>query len=184
MEGPSSRLSGIEILRRLRYFPDVLTDARSPAPFRGFGKDHNWTKKYIFWELPYWPTLLIQHNLDVMHVEKNVFNTVMNVKGKTKDNPKARMDLKVICKRPELELKEYNGKVLKPKAKYVLGPDQIKHVCQWLRQLIFPDGYVSNIARAVKIDDGQLYGLKSHDCHIFMQRLIPLAFHDMLDKPI
>ena len=114
----------------------------------------------------------------------NVFNTVMNVKGKTKDNPKARMDLKLICKRPELELKEYNGKVLKPKAKYVLGPDQIKHVCQWLRQLRFPDGYVSNIARAVKIDDGQLYGLKSHDCHIFMQRLIPLAFHDMLDKPI
>ena len=47
-EGPSSRLSGIEILRRLRYFPDVLTDARSPTPFRGFGKDHNWTKEIYF----------------------------------------------------------------------------------------------------------------------------------------
>jgi hypothetical protein len=123
-----------------------------------------------------------------MHVEKNmfdnVFNTVMNVKGKMKDNPKARIDLKVIYKRPKLELKEYNDKVLKPKARYVLGPDQVKQVCQWLRHLRFSDGYVSNIARAVKIDKGQLYGLKSHDCDVIMQRLILLAFHDMLDKPI
>ena len=95
-----------------------------------------------------------------MHVEKNmfdnVFNTVMNVKGKMKDNPKARMDLKVICKRPELELQEYNGKVLKPKARYVLEPDQVKQVCQWLRQLRFSDGYISNIARVVKIDTREI----------------------------
>ena len=26
--------------------------------------------------------------------------------------------------------------------------------------------------------------MKSHDCHVFMQRLIPLAFHDMLPKPV
>jgi len=33
-----------------------------------------------------------------MHIEKNyfdnLFNTVIDVKGKTKDNPKARMDIK------------------------------------------------------------------------------------------
>jgi hypothetical protein len=93
-----------------------------------------------------------------MHVEKNVFdnvfNTVMNVEEKIKDNPKVRMDLKVICKRSELELKEYNGKVLKPKTRYVLGPDQVKQVCQWFRQLRFRDGYIPNIAQTVKIDDG------------------------------
>nr|GEV51686.1 hypothetical protein [Tanacetum cinerariifolium] len=64
----------------------------------GFGVCHNWTKKSILWDLPYWKTNLIRHNLDVMHVEKNVFdkifNTVMDDKDKTKDNVKARQYVK------------------------------------------------------------------------------------------
>jgi len=43
-----------------------------------------------------------------MHIEKNffdnIFNTVMDVKGKTKDNVKARMDLLEHYQGPELEL--------------------------------------------------------------------------------
>ncbi|KAL6183976.1 hypothetical protein ACLB2K_045384 [Fragaria x ananassa] len=35
-----------------------------------------WTHKSIFWELPYWSTLLIRHYLDVMHIEKNVCDSV------------------------------------------------------------------------------------------------------------
>ncbi|KAL0411861.1 UNVERIFIED_CONTAM: hypothetical protein Slati_3775800 [Sesamum latifolium] len=50
----------------------------------GYGIEHKWTKKSIFWELEYWSTHLIRHNLDVMHIEKNVFdnifNTVMDIK--------------------------------------------------------------------------------------------------------
>jgi hypothetical protein len=38
-----------------------------------------------------------------MHIEKNVFenifNTVMDVKGKTKDNIKARLDVALFCNR-------------------------------------------------------------------------------------
>ena len=72
----------------------------------GYGIDHNWIRQSIFWELPYWKTNLIRHNLDVMHIEKNVldnvFNTIMDVKGKTKDNAKARTDLKEYCKHREL----------------------------------------------------------------------------------
>ena len=44
-----------------------------------------------------------------MHIEKNVFenvfNIVMQVERKTKDNEKAREDLKVLCRRLELEKK-------------------------------------------------------------------------------
>jgi len=51
---------------------------------------------------------MVRHNLDVMHVEKNVFdnifNTVMDIKAKTKDTANARQDLRLICKRPKLEL--------------------------------------------------------------------------------
>jgi hypothetical protein len=63
--------------------------------------NHNWTKKSIFWDLPYWRSLLVLHNLDIMHNEKNVFdnvfNTVMDVKGKIKDNLKTRRDLEMYC---------------------------------------------------------------------------------------
>ncbi|KAL0302400.1 UNVERIFIED_CONTAM: hypothetical protein Scaly_3034500 [Sesamum calycinum] len=59
----------------------------------GYCSDHKWTKKSIFWDLPYWSTLLIRHNLDVMHIEKNVFdnifNMMMDIKGKTKHNMNA-----------------------------------------------------------------------------------------------
>ncbi|KAL2230585.1 UNVERIFIED_CONTAM: hypothetical protein Sindi_1652900 [Sesamum indicum] len=58
----------------------------------------NGQRKSIFWELEYWLTHLIRHNLDVMYIEKNVFenifNTVMDIKEKMKDTLNARKDLK------------------------------------------------------------------------------------------
>ena len=33
-------------------------------------RDDNWDKKSIFFDLPYWKTLLLRHNFDVMHIEK------------------------------------------------------------------------------------------------------------------
>ena len=68
----------------------------------GYGKEHNWTKQSIFQELPYWKINLIHHNLNVINIKKNVFdnlfNTMMDIKGKTKDNVKVRMDLREYCK--------------------------------------------------------------------------------------
>ncbi|KAL0375631.1 UNVERIFIED_CONTAM: hypothetical protein Scaly_0680700 [Sesamum calycinum] len=62
-----------------------------------------------------------------MHIEKNmfdnIFNTVMDIKGKTKGNVNARRDLKIICNRPELELDERRSNVM-PKAVYTLGKEQ------------------------------------------------------------
>jgi len=59
-----------------------------------------------------------------MHIEKNVleniFNTVMNVKGKTKDNIKARMDITLFCNLKTMELVFYGSQVAKPRASYVL----------------------------------------------------------------
>jgi len=44
--------------------------------FPGFGLTHNWVKQSIFWELLYWRTNLYRHNLDVMHIEKNMFENM------------------------------------------------------------------------------------------------------------
>ena len=51
---------------------------------------------------------LLCHKLDVMHIEKNVFenifNTIMDVKGKTNNNIKARLDIALFCNRKNMEL--------------------------------------------------------------------------------
>ncbi|KAK2369072.1 hypothetical protein QL285_082226 [Trifolium repens] len=102
---------------------------------------------------------------------------VMDIKDKTKDNAKARMDIKKYCRRKELELQtQSNGKVLKPKAKYVLSSDQQKVVYKWVSELKMPDGHASNLHRCVNKGEGKLIGMKSHDFHVFMERLLPIAF--------
>lgn len=39
-----------------------------------------------------------------------------------------------------------------------------------------PDGYASNLAKCADTNTGKLHGMKSHDCHVFMERLLPIAF--------
>ena len=54
--------------------------------------------KSIFFELEYWEQILVSHNLDLMHIEKNVcesiIGTLLNIPGKTKDGYTSRLDLK------------------------------------------------------------------------------------------
>ncbi|XP_024200193.1 uncharacterized protein LOC112203452 [Rosa chinensis] len=59
-----------------------------------------WKKKSTFFQLPYWKNLLIRHNLDVMHIEKNIsdsiLGTLLAINGKTKDGINARADLELM----------------------------------------------------------------------------------------
>ncbi|XP_047333830.1 uncharacterized protein LOC124937589 isoform X1 [Impatiens glandulifera] len=163
----------------------LVSEAPNEYP-HGFGDYHKWTKRSIFWELPYWGKLLIRHNLDFMHIEKNVFeniiNTVMNVKGKTKDNLNARKDMFLVCNRPELHV-DPNTTSRKPnKASYSLTKTENMIICKWVKTLKFPDGYASNLSRCVDTTESRLIGFKSHDCHVFLERLLPIAFRRLLPK--
>jgi len=59
-----------------------------------------------------------------MHIEKsmfeNIFNIVMDVKGKTKDNIKARLDVALFCNYKNMELVYDGSRVAKPRASFVL----------------------------------------------------------------
>ncbi len=127
---------------------------------------------------------MIRHNLDVMHIEKNffdnIFNTIMCVAGKTKDHLKARQDLVELGIRSELHPV---GSTI-PKASYTLNREQRVVLLDWLKTLRFPDGYVSNLARNIDMAKHQIFGMKSHDCHVFMQRLIPIAFRELLPAKV
>ena len=182
---PPPRLSGEQCWHRVKDIPKV-TDTGGNSNPEGYLQSHNWTKKSIFWELPYWHTLLVRHNLDVMHIVKNcfdnVFNTVMDVKGKTKDTLTARYDIQAICKRNELALNP--GDTKRSKATYYLNKQEQRIVYEWIRGLKFPDGHVSNLSRCVDVNESKLINIKSHDCHVFMLRLLPVAFREMLPESI
>lgn len=121
-----------------------------------------------------------------MHIEKNfwdnIINTLLNVQGKTKDDIKSRLDLKEYCNRKELHLTS-DGKA--PVPIFRLQADAKKTFLQWLKEDVkFSDGYASSISGCVDLSGGKLTGMKSHDCHVFMQRLLPVAFAELLDKSV
>nr|GLL44865.1 uncharacterized protein LOC109190933 [Ipomoea trifida] len=63
-----------------------------------------------------------------------------------------------------------------PKASYSLHRTNQLAVYEWLQTLKLPDGFSSNLATCVDSTSSKLIGMKSHDCHIFMQFLLPVAF--------
>nr|GEU59675.1 hypothetical protein [Tanacetum cinerariifolium] len=87
----------------------------------------NWTKRYVFYELEYWSFLTLKHNLDVIHIEKNVLESILNtllMNDKSKDTAKARQDLKRLGIRSGLWLgQNKNEKCSKPQAVYSFTPE-------------------------------------------------------------
>lgn len=159
------------------------------ADRNNYGKTHNWTHVNCFWQLPYFHKLLLPHNIDVMHNEKNVaeaiWNTCFDIPDKTKDNVKARQDLVDIYNRPSLHLDlKGNGKWHKPRAAFCIDKNDKTIILKWFQDLKFPDGYVANIRRGVNLLRRRIFGLKSHDYHIFIERLLPVAFRGFLPENI
>nr|KAJ0215109.1 hypothetical protein LSAT_V11C300127350 [Lactuca sativa] len=124
----------------------------------------------------------------MMHIVKNVFENVFHTSmetPKSKDHLNARKDIEKHCDRPLLNLiRESNGKITLNKGDYTLEKDDVKKVCAWLEKVKFPNGYASNIGNCVNIKDTSFYPFKSHDCHVFMQCLLPLAIRGFVPKEI
>jgi hypothetical protein len=181
LEGSPRCLSGPEIADMLDNW---VLDKEGDISV-GFGNDHNWTHKCALWELSYAKALILMHNIDVMHQEHNVgesiLSTCMSFADKTKDNHKARKDLALLCNRPSLDLKSHGGK---PRAPFCLKATDRKEVLIWLKSLKFPDGYTAGFRRAVNLDAGKLSGVKSHGYQLFMERLLPVMFHRYMDDDV
>jgi hypothetical protein len=104
-------------------------------------------------------------------------STCLDVTGFMKDNVNVRKDLAALCGCPSLEAKpNARGKLRRPKAPYYLKLTERKEILRCLKILKFPDRYVANIKRAVNISTSKLNGLKSHDYHIFIERLMLVMF--------
>ena len=86
------------------------------------------TRRSTLWDLEYWKDLDLRHNLDVMHIEKNIcdsiIGTLLNIEGKTKDTLKSRIDLTHLGIRKDLQVQDEGKPRDMAPAVYVL--DKVK----------------------------------------------------------
>ncbi|XP_074342948.1 uncharacterized protein LOC141680689 [Apium graveolens] len=165
---------------QIQFPPPGKSSKKKP---KDYGVTHNWTHSSPFFQLPYWETLSLRHSIDIMHTEKNVFDnifyTILDDSKKSKDKTKSRKDCQELGVHRELWIQD-NG--IKPHSPYVLSSEQVQKMYKWIVSLKFPDGYASNISRCVNWKKNCIRGMKSHDCHVFMQKMLPIICRDLLPK--
>ena len=123
--------------------------------------------RFVFWDLPYWKIHRVPHSLDVMHITKNVceslLGTLLNMLERTKDGPKARADLKSMGIREELHANDdeakqdtescHKGEKAKktgndyPPACFTLSQEEIEQFFTCLLGVKLPYGYAGKISR-------------------------------------
>ncbi|XP_015162550.1 uncharacterized protein [Solanum tuberosum] len=190
-ESPAPKIrSGIEIFDKVQDL-EGLPLSKDPKKRKKISHEKwqdNWNKKSIFFELPYWNCLLLRHNLDVMHIEKNIcdniMGTIMSVKGKTKDTIKTRLNLQEINIRSDMHPIQNREKIEFPTPCYILSPEDKHKLCLFLKNPRVPDGFSSNISQCVNLKDHKIFGLKSHYCHVLLQHLLLLALCGMMSKEV
>nr|XP_027096067.1 uncharacterized protein LOC113715963 [Coffea arabica] len=146
------------------------------------------TETKHFFDLPYWKNNLLRHCLDVMHIEKNVCETIvrtlLNVDGKY-DNLGVRRDLEEMGIRAGLHpITDEFGRAYLPPTCFYLDKKEKELFCKILKKVKVPDGYSATISKSVHLKPPKLTGLKSHDNHILLQQLLPLCYRKLLPKSV
>jgi hypothetical protein len=125
--------------------------------------------------------LLIRYTLDVIHYEMNLAKNFLKTISGIKDTVKVRRDMQRRNIRRHLWLTAHNkrgGKLMKPQASYVLIPAEFEQFVETIESLKMPTGYSSSLGKHIR---GKKFGsLKSHDYHVLMQQIMPLALQGLL----
>ncbi|CAM8944440.1 unnamed protein product [Rhodiola kirilowii] len=177
-------LTGKEILSSVLSNEYLVLSLHPDFKSRGVNKEKLcWTHMSIFYDLPYWSTLKQPYSLDVMHIEKTVFDniigTIPGLQGKTKDDIKAREGLEQqgICK--ELLWKRIGSSSRKDKvsqAPYTIFPEERAEIFEFIKDAKYPYGYAGSLKNKINVEDKKFNGSKTHECHVMLQRLLPMVF--------
>ncbi|GKC11007.1 hypothetical protein Tco_1007789 [Tanacetum coccineum] len=101
---------------------------------------------------------------------------LLNILGKTKDGINARKDMVSWGIRLKLAPVENDKKrTYLPPACYTMSKAKKTQFCKCLHDIKVPSGYSVNIRNLVSMKDCKLQGMKSHDCHVLMAHMIPIA---------
>ncbi|XP_010451895.1 PREDICTED: uncharacterized protein LOC104734088 [Camelina sativa] len=97
-----------------------------------------------------------RHNLDVMHIERNVAASIVSTLlhcGKSKDGLHTHKDLEHLGIRKDLHPSIKGKRTYLPAAPWSLSKTEKKIFCKRLSDFKGPDGYCSNISRAVSLEE-------------------------------
>ncbi|KAM2684022.1 hypothetical protein EV1_045569 [Malus domestica] len=122
-----------------------------------------------------------------MHIEKNICDSVVGTLlgiEKSKDGLAARVDLEVLNIRRSQHPRREGNRTFLPPALFTLKREEKTAFCNVLSTIRVPDGYSSNLSRCVHVNERKIHGLKSHDCYVLMQQLLPLAIRPVLPKAV
>jgi len=86
-------LIGHQVFQRVQHLNTIFGKTKK----KGKSNTCIWKKRLILFDLSYWSDLDVRHCIDVMHVEKNVcdsvIGTLLNIQGKTKNGLNTCQDL-------------------------------------------------------------------------------------------
>lgn len=130
------------------------------------------------WE--YVQELPVRHVLDVMHIEKNIAESVLKYLFGDKDTPDSRRDMEQLGIRRELWLQPRANRqaFVKPHAPYVFTEAEKKLFIEEVSAISTPTGYGSAMGKHLK--KSKFQGLKSHDYHCLIQQIIPVVSRTLL----
>jgi hypothetical protein len=180
---PPPHLTGHEVYEMVK---DIhVVHGKRKRTGKNTGEDDKWKKQLIFWEQQYWKDLYIHHLIDVMHVEKNLceslLGTLLNTDGKTRDHGHARADLKKMGIRPELWLDDSVKGTELPISCITLSKDEKKEFCGLLKNVKVPSGYSMNVSRLISFLDLKVApDVKSHDYHVLLTQMIAVEIRNIL----
>jgi len=127
----------------------------------------------------------VRHNIDVMHVEKNVSDALLSLlmhSVKSKDGLKARKDLEDIGIRSNLHTENRGKRTYLPPTAYWLSKEEKRKYYRRLAKFRGPDGYCANISNCVSVDPPNIGSMKSHDHHVLLQNLLHVALRGLLPR--
>ncbi|CAM8975732.1 unnamed protein product [Rhodiola kirilowii] len=187
-DAPAS-LTGEEVLSSILSHQYPVLSLHPDFKYRGVNREKLcWSHVSIFYNLPYWSTLRQPYSLDVMHIEKNVFDniigTILGLQGKTKDDIKAREGLEQQGIRKELWWKKIGGtssrKDKVSQAPYTVLPNERAEILEFIKDAKYPYGYAGSLKNKFNVEEKKFNGLKTHDCHVMLQRLLPVFIRPYL----
>ncbi|XP_052158691.1 uncharacterized protein LOC127776375 [Oryza glaberrima] len=160
-----------------RLFDNTVENDTAPAA-RGGTYVYEITKKIkvVYGKGKKKTDLEIRHAIDVMHLEKNVFDstigTLLDIPSKTKDGLKSCNELVDLAIQYDLHpVVLPNGKTEIPPACYSLKLEEKKAFCKCLQGVRVPTGFASNIRKLVSMKDLTISGYNVHDCHRLLTKV-------------
>jgi hypothetical protein len=105
----------------------------------------------------------------------------LDVYGKPKDELEARKDVQCMKQRAALhpEKRDKGHHYLGP-ACYTLRKQEKKSMFECLNSIKIPSCYSSNVKRLLNMKEKKFTYVKSHDCHVLMTQLLPVALRGIL----